>query len=45
MTYQNPVQAVIDMVLDLDVPDDQFAEALATQLGDLIGDQLVADLH
>ena len=48
MNYLNPVQAVIDRVLDLDVPDDQLADALAAQLADLGWDQApepTVDLH
>jgi len=45
MTYLNPVQTVTDLILDLDVPDEQLAEALASRLGDLIGDQEVVDLQ
>lgn len=45
MTYLNPVQAVTDLILDLDVPDEQLADALAARLGDLAGDQDVVDLQ
>lgn len=39
MTYLNPVQTAIEWILDHDVPDDQFADALAAQLEFLVGDQ------
>lgn len=45
MTYLNPVQTAIDMLLDLDVPDDQLADALAAQLEYLVGDELAVDLQ
>lgn len=48
MTYLNPVQAAIDLILDLDVPDDQLANALAAQLAYFDGDhepEPVVDLH
>lgn len=39
MLYANPVQTAIEWLLDLDVPDDQLADALAAQLESLVGDQ------
>lgn len=39
MIYLNPVQTAIQWILDHDVPDDQFADALAAQLESLVGDQ------
>ena len=40
MTYPNPVQAAIDLILDLDVPDEQLADALAAQVDYFVGDEL-----
>ena len=39
MTYLNPVQTAIEWLLDLDIPDEQLADALAAQLESLVGDQ------
>lgn len=45
MTYPNPVQAAIDTILDLDIPDDLLADALAAQLETLLGDIPAAALQ
>lgn len=52
MTYLNPVQAAIDLILDLDVPDEQLADALSAQLAHFVGRQeteptieLLSSLH
>ncbi len=43
MTHLNPVQEAVDRILDLDLPDEIFAEALAAQLEYLLGEQTAGD--